>query len=261
MDFNAFTWIQEQLAEELARQGFSQPEPLEDPAGPAAIFTAKEVAYSLLYDKKAQHFELRSTSLDEDGVPGEWRRLSLWLFDEQAGDRADAESIANDFLDVVKGPARMQQVQQKRRRGKDEERNIDPLFFLNRLVNVFPEVKEELNGEKIVYGQVRPVAFVKEKIVPKCESLASRSPDGEAMKKLCALLDDMYKNGDMDLRSIVTAVLLNGLSDQAFSTVRERLGDELKKSTRYSRRLKGKNIKPEKKKKQKQVEARLDSAR
>lgn len=261
LDFHAFTWIQNQLAEELSRQGFSQPEPLEDPAGQAAVFTTKEVAYSLLYDEKAQHFELRSASLDEDGVPGEWRRLSLWLFDEKTGDRGDAESIANDFLDVVKGPKRMQQVQQKRKRGKDEERNIDPLFFLNRLVNVFPEVKEEMNKEKIVYGQVRPVTFVKENVVPKCEALAARSPDGEAMRKLCALLDDMYKNGDLDLRSIVTSVLLNGLSSQAFSTVQGQLGDELKKSTRFSRRLKGRDIKPEKKKKQEKVEARLDSAR
>lgn len=258
MDFDAFALIQGQLAEELARQGFSQPQPLEDPAGQAAIFSTSEVAYSLLYDKNAQHFELRSAALNEMGEPGDWRRLSLWLFDPATGDRGDAESIANDFLDVVKGPKRVQQVQQKRRRGKDDERTIDPLFFLNRLVNVFPEVKEELNSEKIVYGQVRPVAFIKEKIAPKCEVLAARAPEGEAMQKLCALLDDMYKNGDMDLRALLTAVLLNSLGDDAFGAVQAGLGDELKKCSRFSRKLKGRRIKPEKKKKEKKVEARLD---
>jgi len=258
LDFNAFGWIEGKLSEELLKQGFGEAQPLEDEAGKAVIFTAEAVAYSLLYNDKAGHFELRSTSLDEDGMPGEWRRLALWLFDEKEGERSDAESIANDFLDIVRGPKQIKQAQQKRKRGKDDERSVDPAFFVNRLVNVFPELKEEIKEEKIVYGQVRPVTFIKEKVIGKCEGLASTKPQGEQMKKLCSLLDDMYKNGDMDLRSIVTAVLLNGLSDSAFAAVQEQLGDELKKNTRFSRRLRGKNIKPEKKKKQKKVEARLE---
>lgn len=260
MDFNAFAFIQDQLGEELLKQGFSQPAPLEDKKGKAVVFSTDSVAYSLLYDNKAGHFELRSASV-EDGEPGEWRQLALWLFDEKEGDRRDAESIANDFLDIVRGPKQIRQAQQKRRRGKDEERSVDPVFFLNRLVNIFPGIKEEMNGEKIVYGQIRPAMFVRDRVVSKCEGLAKTAPQGDAMKKLCALLDDMYKNGDMDLRSIITAVLLNGLSDEAFAAVQEQLGAELQKNTRFSRKLRGKDIKPEKKKKQKKVEARLDTNR
>lgn len=260
MDFNAFDFIQGQLNEELVKQGFSEAKPLEDEGGKAVIFSTEDAAYSLLYDGKAQHFELRSASVDE-GEPGEWRRLAMWLFDEKEGDRADAESIANDFLDIVRGPRQLKQIQQKRKRGKDEERSVDPVFFINRLVNIFPEIKEDINGEKIVYGQVRPATFVRDKVVPKCESLANTRTGSDAMKKLCALLDDMYKNGDMDLRSVITAVLLNGLSDGAFAAMQESLGDELKKNSRFSRRLRGKQVKPEKKKKQKKVEARLDASR
>lgn len=259
MDFNAFGLIESKLSEELIKQGFGEAQPLEEDAGRAVMYTAESLAYSLLYDEKAGHFELRSAALDEDGVPGTWRRLALWLFDEKEGERSDAESIANDFLDIVRGPKQIKQAQQKRKRGKDEDRSVDPAFFINRLVNVFPELKEEINGEKIVYGQVRPATFLKEKVVGKCENLAKTRPQSDAMKKLCALLDDMYKNGDMDLRSVITAVLLNGLSDEAFAAVREQLGDELQKNTRFSRRLKDKNIKPEKKKKKKKVEARLES--
>ena len=250
MDFNAFGFIEGKLSEELLQQGFGQPQPLEDSAGKAVMFAGESVAYSLLYDDKAGHFELRSTSLDEDGVPGDWRRLALWLFDQQEGERSDAESIANDFLEIVRGPKQIKQAQQKRKRGKDEDRSVDPAFFVNRLVNIFPELKEEINEEKILYGKVRPVTFIKEKVLGKCENLASAKPQGEQMKKLCALLDDMYKNGDMDLRSVITSVLLNGLSDPAFAAVQEQLGDELKKNTKFSRRLKDKDIKPEKKKKQ-----------
>lgn len=47
------------------------------------------------------------------------RGLSLWLFDEREGTRADAESILNDFLEVVQGPKRVALVQQKHRSKKD----------------------------------------------------------------------------------------------------------------------------------------------
>ena len=43
--------------------------------------------------------------------------------------------------------------------------------------------------------------------------------------------------------------------------MREGMGEELQKSSRFSRRLRGKQVKPEKKKKQKKVEARLDASR
>ena len=111
------------------------------------MFATADVAYGLLYDSKQQRFELRSTTLKEGGKPGNWRSLSLWLFDEKEGTRADAESILNDFLEVVRGPKRVAVVQQKRR-GKDGERSVDPLFFMNRLVNIFPELKDELNQER-----------------------------------------------------------------------------------------------------------------
>lgn len=256
MEFNAFAWIQDALGEELEKQGFQGPEPLEE-EGQAVMFSTEEVAYSLRYDRKSQRFELRSATLNGDGEPGSWRSLSTWLFDEQTGDKGDAESILNDFLDVVRGPKRVAAVQQKRKRGKDDERNVDPLFFFNRLVNIFPELKEELNEEKIVYGQVRAVTFTKEHVAPKCQELAERYPDSEPCGKLCALLDDMYKNGDLDLRSVITAALFNTMSDAAFASLQERVGEELGKDLKYTRKLKGRKIKPEKKKKQKKVESRL----
>ena len=103
LDLKAFEWIQNGLYEELSKQGFSEPQPLEDPAGKLVMYTAADVAYGLLYDVKKQRFELRSTTL-KDGEPGTWRSLSLWLFDENEGTRADAESILNDFIEVVQGP-------------------------------------------------------------------------------------------------------------------------------------------------------------
>lgn len=257
MDFNAFDFIRDGLSEELASQGFGPAVPLKEEEGRAEMFSTGELAYSLLYDRGKQRFELRSATLDSAGAPGEWRSLSLWLFDEKEGTKGDLESILNDFLDVVRGPKRVAMAQQKKKRGKDDERTVDPLFFCNRLINLFPELREELNQEKILYGQVRFVAFTKEKVAPKMEDLIKKYPESEPVSKLAALFDDMYKNGDMNLRAILTAVLLNELSEEAFGILREKFADELKNASKYSRKLKGKNIKPEKKKKQKQVVAKL----
>ena len=242
MDLKAFELIETGLQEELAKQGFSQAQPLEDEAGKLVMFSAADVAYGLLYDVKHQRFELRSTTLKEDGQPGAWRSLSLWLFDEKEGTKADAESILNDFLEVVRGPKRVAVVQQKRR-GKEGERSVDPLFFVNRLVNIFPELRDELNEEKIVYGQVRYVTFIKAHVVPRCEDLAQKYPNSDPMKKL-------------DTRSIVTISLLNSLSDSAFQVFTQRVGEELQKDLKFTRKLKGKKIKPEKKKKKKKVVAK-----
>ena len=43
------------------------------------MFTTEDVAYSLLYERAHQRFQLRSTTLKEGGEPGDWRGLSLWL--------------------------------------------------------------------------------------------------------------------------------------------------------------------------------------
>lgn len=258
MSFDAFSFLQNGLYEELAKQGFGAAEETEYEAGRAVMFSTAEVAYCLRYDEKNQRFQLCSATLplpeDKDG----WRSLSTWLFDQETGEHSDADSILNDFLEVIRGPKRVALVQQKRKRGKDDERNVDPMFFVNRLVNIFPELKEDLNEEKIMYGQVRFAAFLREKVAPQAEDLVLRYPDSEPCKKFCALLDDMYANGDMDLRSLMTITLLNTMNDEAFASLFDRVGEDLRKDLKYTRKLKGKKIKPEKKKQsKKKVESRL----
>lgn len=259
LEANAFDIVRDKLEGELSIQGFEPPVPIEDEDGRAEMFVMEDVAYSLLYDKKRQRFELRSTMLDDEKNPGDWKNLSLWLYDEETGVRADLESISNDFIDVIRGPKRIEFVQKKKKRSKDDERNIDPQFFFNRLVKVFPELKTEMNEERITYGQIRFATFAKEKIVPKFEDFAKKYSTSEPFESLCEICSDMYTNADLDCRSILTVTILNSLSEDSFAKMQEKFSDELKKDTGYTRKLIGKNIKPEKKKKEKKVVARLDS--
>ena len=125
---------------------------------------------------------------------------------------------------MVQGPKRVAMVQQKRHRGKDDERVVDPLFFMNRLVNLFPELKDPFNEERILYGQVRYVTFTREKVLPLCEELAAKRPESDTMKKFCSPFGRHVPGRGHGPALLVTAALLNGLSDGAFQTVEGKLG-------------------------------------
>ena len=237
---------------ELGKQGFSAGTGLEDPAGPSVLFTSGDVGYRVLYNEKSKCFILRSSLLDESGKPGAWKNLSQWIYDEANGDDEKvAQSIANDFTDTVRGPQQTVNVQQLRQRKKktEDENSVEPLFFYNRLCPVFPELKQEMNEDRIVYGQVREVNFARKNVLPRLEEVFSAKASSGTAEKAAAVLCENYKNGDRDTRSIITAVLLTSLSDGAYANLLEKLEGDLKETAPAARKLKGKKVKPEKKKK------------
>ncbi len=248
----AFEYIVSTVGAEFAKQGFSAPAGLEDPAGPAALFTSGDVGYSVLYNEKTKCFVLRSCLLDESGKPGAWKNLSQWIYDEAKGDGdADAQSIANDFTDTIRGPQRTVNVQQLRQRKKktEDENNIEPVFFFNRLCAVFPELKQEMNEDRIVYGQVREVNFARKNVLPRLEQLFTAKASSELAAKAAAVLCDNYKNGDRDTRSIITAALITPMEANAYAALLEKLEGDLRDTAPAARKLQGKKVKAEKKKK------------
>ena len=152
----------------------------------------------------------------------------------------------------------MELVRQNKKRTKKDDGtlNADPQFLFNRLMGVFPELREEMAEERIHYGRIRFFTFAKEKIAPKVENLALHYADSEPFEKMCTVLNDMYANADMDARSIITMAILNGIDDQAFANIKEKLSEDLGKVYKFGRGFRGKKVKPEKKKKSKKVVAR-----
>ena len=254
MDITAFNYIRDELYGELKKQGFSEPYDYEDEKGPAVMYRTDAVAYSICFYKDKKSFVLQSTNVNSKGEPGTWRQLSQWYYDEKTAIREDYESIANDFLDVVRGPQNIAFVQntKKRKKNGEDENNIDPLFFFNRLANIYPEFKDTMNEERIVFGQIRFATVCRNVIAPMIE----KCEDTETLNKTAELLSYMYKDGDVDTRSLVTAGVLNNIGDgNAIKVLTENFGDELKKVYKHSRKLIGKNIKPEKVKKAPKVVA------
>lgn len=256
----AFEMILNSLSEVLLEQGFSAPKEFSDEVGKGYIYSTEDLAYSVVYDAKKQLFLLRSNSYDADGrFANDWKVLSEWLFDKEEGTSSDAASIGRDFVEVVMGPRRIAAVQSAKKKSKkkgDDDNNIDPIFFFNRLVSVFPELKDIMNEHRIKYGKIKVAHVAKEWLAPRIEDLALNHPNSDSFKRVSTLINDMYKDGDPDLRAIITAGILNSIdSSEAITKIGEGFGDELKKVYKCSRKLKGKDIKPEKVKKQSKVVA------
>ena len=251
MEQKAFDLIAEKVRSVLLEQGFERKGDVREEQGQAAIYLGEDAAYSVLYERKAGLFHLRTCGVADGKPDNQWKKLSTWAFDPEADNAAYASSIAQDFAETLGGSDRKALVrQQKKKKKKDEDAAIDPQFLFNRLAGIFPELRGELAQEKGTYGTVRGVTFTREHVVGRVEQLAKTYPDSEPFKRLCNVLNDMYKNGDMDVRSIITIVLLNGINDrQALENLSKNFSEDLSKVDDKAKGLKGKKVRPEKKKK------------
>ena len=174
MELKAFDLIVDKLTPALLAQEFSAPEDYEVENGKAKVFMAGDLAYGVFYDAKTKRFELKSATLQE-GQDVKWKSLSTWMFEPEGEDISEAESIANDFLETVEGPKRIEMVRQnKKKRNKKDDGTLDadPQFLFNRLMAVFPELREEMAQERVRYGRIRYFTFAKENIAHKAEALA-----------------------------------------------------------------------------------------
>lgn len=183
--------------------------------------------------------------MTEDGPDNEWRSLATWMFDPETNDKRDATSIANDFVATVTTPVRVKSQRQAKKKKRDEDGNVDPVFLFKRLVQIFPELKDEIFLEEDSYSPFRSATFAKF-----CSSQGEHSlkkQNKQLITKLGAVLSAQYKNGDMDCRSVITIVILNGIDDEASQELmNEALDEVLSKAWKFARKFKGKNVKPEK---------------
>lgn len=215
-----------------------------------SLYANDAIAYSVIYYADKNRMVLESCGMTEDGPDNDWRALATWMFDPEINDKKDANSIANDFVATVSAPVRQKaQQRQLKKKKRDEDGNVDPVFLYKRLVTVLPDLKDEIFNEEDCYDPFRSATFAKTFVVPKVNELLS-SGNRQQITKLGAVLSAQYKNGDMDCRSIITIVILNGIEGEKNEELMdEALDDMLKKAWKFARRYRGKEVKPEKPKK------------
>lgn len=256
MEQKAFDLVVEKVGAALEEQGFAAKGQASSENGRVALYLSETIAYSVLYNSEKKRFELRTCGMTEEGPDEKWKSISMWLFDPETDSTAEAESIVNDFVDTIHGPKRVAALQATKKSRKNDDDTSDPVFFFNRIISILPELKEALNEERIQYGEIRAVTFAREKILPRVEAMLTQSGKEDQVEKLGTVLNDMYENGDMDVRSIISIVFFNGIdNEKAIENLKGSLNEETLKAYQAARKVKGKSVKPEKVKKQSKIVA------
>ncbi len=242
-----FGIISDKVQTALAQQSFKREKVAGSDKEMVALFTGESIAYSVVYDTEKMLVELRSCSMTEDGPDNDWKSLAKWLFNPETDTPKEAESIANDFFDIVSSAASVKRAKQSKKK-KGEDGNADPLFLSKRFVTYFPELKDMIREEQDKYESFRSVHFIRTNVVPRVNQLLERGAKNE-MNKLAQMISTQYTNGDMDTRSIITMVILNSVDEKHIEKFEPLLSEELQKSWTYAKKMKGKKVKPEKPKK------------
>lgn len=242
---NAFVIITEKFEKAILNDGYKK-EPVADSDKELTALYIGEVAYSIVYTYLTRRVVLRSCSVYDGEPDNKWKTLATWLFDPETDGNREAESIGNDFAETVRGPKQTAAVQKQKKRKKEGEGNVDPLFLANRMVTYFPELKDEIAYEMAHYEQFRGVIFAEEKIVPRFKQLVEKA-NQQKMEKISAGLAAMYSSGDLDTKGIITYDMLNSIDDNdKFEKLIDSFAEADKKVAVAVRKLRGKKIKPEK---------------
>lgn len=236
--------IDEKLAEVLTKREFANISEAEN----SLLFAKGEIGYKVFFDADKNKFELLECCLENGNITSE-KVLSTWLFDPQNDTEREAKDIAADFAETLGGAVRnsSKKSSAKKKKKADEENNANPLFLMNRIASIFPELKEAVQEEKNSYGDFRSVAFAREKALPLVKETLTSGEPKDKFKKLCTVFSNLYASGDLDTRSIITIVFLNAIDEpSARDKISAAVSDELKAAMKEAFKLKGKKIKPEK---------------
>ena len=230
MEINkAFEIIASRVEAVLLQKGFEK-HSVPDTNNEKTVLYTGSVAYSIVYYYDKKRVVLRSCAMDGDEPDNAWN---------------------DDFAETIIGPKQI--AVQKRKKARDENGDIinDPLFFSNRMIAYFPDLKDDIAYEKAHYTSFRGITFADEKILPRFREYVKTSNKRD-IEKLSKSMGELYDAGDLDVKGIITYILLNSIeSDEKFEEFIAGFTPELKKIARASRDLRGKKIKPEKPKKPK----------
>ena len=228
MEINkAFEIIASRVEAVLLQKGFEK-HSVPDTNNEKTVLYTGSVAYSIVYYYDKKRVVLRSCAMDGDEPDNAWKTV-----------------------ETIIGPKQI--AVQKRKKARDENGDIinDPLFFSNRMIAYFPDLKDDIAYEKAHYTSFRGITFADEKILPRFREYVKTSNKRD-IEKLSKSMGELYDAGDLDVKGIITYILLNSIeSDEKFEEFIAGFTPELKKIARASRDLRGKKIKPEKPKKPK----------
>ena len=198
------------------------------------ILKNKDKKYTIRYDIKNQTislFDLSSIKEDES-----CKSISSWFFSQKEGTSKDIDDICNDFFEIMVNKKNETKVV-KKNSPKDGEENVGIIFFMNRLANIFPNIKEKISVEKDNNKNFRAVKFLNDEVLPEIHKLLCNKKDNK-IEKFFKLLENMYKNGDLDVRCIISMGILNNIDKEDAEIANKYLSEDLKKVRKASLKYK-----------------------
>ncbi len=124
------------------------------------LLQSEEETYEIVYNENNKRINLIKI-LSEGN-----KQLSSWLLDEESTTQKDVKMIAEDFLESI-GEKVNATNRNSGKKSNNEGSNVTGLFFANRMVNIFPDIKEAIYIEKECYSEFRAVKFTREVILPR----------------------------------------------------------------------------------------------
>ncbi len=219
------------------------------------ILEKGKIKYQIKYDKKLNQVKLSLLDEAEDA-----KNISCWLLDSESAKKRDIDFVAKDLISTISGEEKSKSVKARKKSKSSDDSNVTGLFFANRMVNIFPELKAEIEEEKEIYEDFRPATFAKEHILPKVLELLRSESEKARVNKFAKLISELYKNGTMDARAIITIVILNNIEDEKSTEyLKSVVSEELLKAWGAALKYKGKKIKPEKPKKKSLLSKALEA--
>ena len=244
MNYSFMDTITERVAEVLEPKGY-QKQNVETDKDYAALFTGESNAYMVVYNAKKQLTALKVCGMDDGQPDNQWKSISTWIFNPETDGNKEINSIVNDFTDFLAGGKPKITNKGKKKNKNSDDGNADPKFFCKRMVNVFPQLKEEIWAEEDGYDPFRGVTFTEEHIVPKVSQLM-QTGNKQDIQKLANILNTQYSAGDLSTRSIITIVVLNSIKPEDEEKIEEYLSEDLAKAWKFARPYRTKKVKPEK---------------
>ena len=223
-----------------------------------AVLTDGKINAKIVYSPDSKRFFLFKG--DFNCSDGDYTELQSYFFDpmgDNASDTREAVSVANEFSETIGGPAPVSIIPEASRKLSKKERDSDEssaVYFVNRIPGVLPECREPLLMHKEYFEMLLPNKFCEEVVVSAVARLLSDKSRKSQAEQFFAFLNKMYDSGDMDVKSIITMTILNSITGQErIEYVETLLSDGLKKSWKSARKFIGKEVKPEKESKYKQM--------
>jgi hypothetical protein len=204
----------------LEEQNFAQKE--------EGVFANETKQIKIVYDDAKQIYRLVAADVT-DGVVGEEREISAYLFDDSQTKR-DAVSVGLDFVDTLKKELGIKKSRISNNANevdlptakKNAQMNVEG--FTAKLLAVYPEFKETYKASVAKNGMYLYLEFFRETLTPRICSALENGTDKQ-FKKILDLLNGCYIDGDKETCTLIIAILSvacvkdEGLFDKIYETL------------------------------------------